>query len=114
MKKIIISEKKEQFLFEYFINENAVFTGDKKELVKNFLTTYFKPADSEKENDFGVFTTDSKDKLVVKLDSLKQPTEKTMTLEQLHQLLQYRYQNILSDKKERDSLLWEIILEWYK
>lgn len=113
MKKIIISKNKEKVLFEHIINEDAQFMGNKEDLVKSFLNNYFKQGDVEHENGFGVFTNDSKDKVVVKLDSLKQPTDKTLSYEDLHDLLVYRFKNILTDKEERDKFLWDVLDSWY-
>ena len=109
MKKIIISEKAEKLLFEYLLNENYDLSS-KIELVKNYLDKNYIKADTDvlnKDNDM------EKQYYVIMLDTNKQPSKHVLTLKQLFEKLQYKYQRILTDKNERDKFLWQIVNDWY-
>ena len=109
MKKIIINESVERKLFEALINESLGYSN-KVAIIKNYLDSNFIKADVEQLNKDGDL---EKTKLVIMLDSQKQPTEHRLTLEQLYYKLQYKFQNILSDKKERNIFIWNTINDWY-
>ena len=109
MKKIIINESIERKLFEALINESLGYSN-KVAIIKNYLDSNFIKADIEQLNKDGDL---EKTKLVIMLDSQKQPTEHRLTLEQLYYKLQYKFKNILSDKKERTMFIWNTINDWY-
>ena len=109
MKKIIINESTEKKLFESLINESLGYSN-KVTIIKNYLDNNFIKADIEQLNKEGDL---EKTKLVIMLDSQKQPTEHRLTLEQLYYKLQYKFKNILSDKKERNIFIWNTINDWY-
>ena len=109
MKKIIINESIERKLFEALINESLGYSN-KVAIIKNYLDSNFIKADIEQLNKDGDL---EKTKLVIMLDSQKQPTEHRLTLEQLYYKLQYKFKNILSDKKERNIFIWNTINDWY-
>ena len=109
MKKIIINESIERKLFEALINESLGYSN-KVAIIKNYLDSNFIKADIEQLNKDGDL---EKTKLVIMLDSQKQPTEHRLTLEQLYYKLQYKFKNILSDKKERNMFIWNTINDWY-
>ena len=109
MKTIIINEKIEKKLFETLINESLGYSN-KVAVIKSYLDNNFIKADYEQLNKDGDL---EKQLLVIMLDSQKQPTEHRLTLEQLYYKLQYKFQNILSDKKERNIFIWNTINDWY-
>lgn len=109
MKTIIINEKIEKKLFETLINESLGYSN-KVAAIKSYLDNNFIKADYEQLNKDGDL---EKQLLVIMLDSQKQPTEHRLTLEQLYYKLQYKFQNILSDKKERNIFIWNTINDWY-
>lgn len=109
MKTIIINEKIEKKLFETLINESLGYSS-KVAIIKNYLDNNFIKADFEQLNKEGDL---EKQQLVIMLDSQKQPTEHRLSLEQLYYKLQYKFQRILSNKKERNVFIWNTINDWY-
>lgn len=108
MKKIIVNEEKQKILLDLIINESITYS-DKVNIVKKYLDSSYikKNVQSIKNGDI------QNNKMVVMLDNNGQPTEYVLTLEQLYFKLQYKYQRILSDKQERNKLLWSIVNDWY-
>lgn len=109
MKKIIISEKAEKILFEYLLNENYDIS-DKVSLVKKYLDSKYIKADKDvydKNND------SISQMLVIMKDTKGMPSKQIMTLEQLYEKLKFKYQNILTDKIERNKFLWQIVNDWF-
>lgn len=109
MKKIIISEKAEKILFEYLLNENYDIS-DKVSLVKKYLDSKYIKADKDvydKNND------SVSQMLVIMKDTKGMPSKQIMTLEQLYEKLKFKYQNILTDKIERNKFLWQIVNDWF-
>ena len=109
MKTIIINEKIEKKLFETLIYESLGYSS-KVAIIKNYLDNNFIKADFEQLNKEGDL---EKQQLVIMLDSQKQPTEHRLSLEQLYYKLQYKFQRILSNKKERNVFIWNTINDWY-
>ena len=109
MKTIIINEKIDKKLFETLINESLGYSS-KVAIIKNYLDNNFIKADFEQLNKEGDL---EKQQLVIMLDSQKQPTEHRLSLEQLYYKLQYKFQRILSNKKERNVFIWNTINDWY-
>lgn len=109
MKTIIINEKTEKKLFEMLMNEGFGYSG-KVAIIKKYLDTHFIKADIEQLNNEGDM---EKQPIVIMLDSKMQPTEHRMTLEQLYYKIQYKYQNIISNKEERNKFIWNTINDWF-
>lgn len=107
MKKIIIKEDKERKLLETLLNEKA--TSNKVSIVVDFLNQNFKRADNTEMGEDGMLKSKP---IVVWVDKHKSPI-KPMTDEQLFYLLQNKFKNIYSDKKERDTFIKKIIKAWY-
>ena len=105
MKTIIINENIERKLFEMLINEGLGYSN-KVNIIKNYLDKNFIKADIEQLNDKGDL---EKQNIVIMLDSKKEPTEHRLTLEQLYYKLQYKFQNIISNKNERNQFIWNTI-----
>nr|MBP3680801.1 hypothetical protein [Clostridia bacterium] len=109
MKTIIINENIERKLFEMLINEGLGYSN-KVNIIKNYLDKNFIKADIEQLNDKGDL---EKQNIVIMLDSKKEPTEHRLTLEQLYYKLQYKFQNIISNKNERNQFIWNTINDWF-
>jgi hypothetical protein len=109
MKTIIINEKTEKKLFEMLMNEGFGYSS-KVAIIKKYLDTHFVKADIEQLNKEGDM---EKKPLVIMLDSKMQPTENRLTLEQLYYKIQYKYQNIISNKEERNKFIWNTINDWF-
>lgn len=107
MKKIILSENKEQKLFQNLLNEKASL--DKVSIITNFLDRNFKRADTTEMDENGMVNSKP---IVVWIDKHQNPV-KMMTDVQLFYLLQEKYKNIIADKKERDTFLKKLIKAWY-
>lgn len=84
--------------------------SNKVYIIKKYLDSNFIKADIEELNDKGDL---EKKPLVIMLDSKMQPTENRMTLEQLYYKVQYKYQNIIQNKKERNKFIWNVINDWF-
>ena len=111
MKKIFITEKSEQTLLKYLINEEITYLGDKEDIIMKWLSNRYLPMESETHNELGEPTIN---KVVSVLDSKKQPTQKMISLKMVYFRLQAEFSKILQDKKERDNFLWQTLNKWYK
>jgi hypothetical protein len=109
MKTIIITENGEKMLIEYLLNENYDIT-DKVSLVVKYLDSNFFKADKDVLDKNYNITSKA---LVIVKDSKGQPSKTLLTLEQLFQKIQYQYQNIITNKEERDKFLWQLINDWF-
>jgi hypothetical protein len=110
MKKIIISEKAEQLLYNMILKEEKTYLGDKENIVRQWLNDHFKPMENETYDDMGLPKIE---KIVSILDTKKQITQKLITLERVFFMLQTQFKKILNDKKDRDEFLWETLNKWY-
>ena len=106
--KIILSTRGEKILTESILNEISDFS--KEGSVISYLDSHYVRADIDKPNEFGELT---KQPMVVALDSRKQPSEITLTLDQLFERLQFKFQKIIGDTSERDAFLHQVIDDWY-
>lgn len=111
MKKIIISEKSEQMLLNYLLNEEVTYLGDKEDIIIKWLNERYLPMETETPNDMG---DPQINKVVSVLDSKRQPTQKIISLKMVYFRLQAEFSKILQDKKERDNFLWQTLNKWYK
>lgn len=109
-KKIILSEKKEQKLFENIINEEVTYLGDKEELVKKWLSQHFKPMEIQTVDELSL---PKKDKAVCVLDAYGQLSNTLKTLDDVFYILQTKFKKILSNTKDRDNFLWSTLNNWY-
>lgn len=96
-------------LFEYLLNENYDIS-DKVSLVSKYLDSNYIKADRDMLDK----NYDSVPQmLVIMKDSKGQPSKHVFTLEQLFHKIQYKYQNIITDKEERDKFLWQLTNDWF-
>jgi uncharacterized protein (DUF111 family) len=110
MKKIIISEDKEHLLYEEaMLEEMFGGWGDKVKSIKDYLDKNFARAAAT------MFGEDGKPQIkqvVAWLDDYKQVV-KTLTEVQLFYIIQDQFKKIISDKKERDKFLIQVLKDWY-
>lgn len=99
--KITLSENGLNILKQRIIKESY---SDKIEIVKQYLDRNFMRATFEKDGEnVGVF---------VKLSN-GVPTEKSMWKQDVLDILDSRFNNIIKDKKERDGFLNQVLNDWY-
>ena len=110
MKKIIINENAEKKIVELLLNESMGY-ANKVKIIKNFLDANFFKADYDEFNSEECKNLSSP--LVIPKNTKKGASEKSFTLEQLYYMLQYKYQNIISNKEERNKFIWNVINDWY-
>lgn len=108
MKKVIITEEANRNLIKRILRE-ADYSA-KVDIVKKFLDKNFARGAYSKKNDDGTLQDSD---IVVQLDSRHQPTKTILTDVQLFYIVQNKFKNILSDKKERDGFLKRVIKDWY-
>jgi hypothetical protein len=102
MKKIKLSENGYNIINKRIIEESY---SDKVELVKNYLNNNFMRATFEKDGEnVGIF---------VKLSN-HLPTEKSYWKQDILDILDKEFNDLISDKKERDGLLNQIVNDWYE
>lgn len=110
MRKIYINEKQEIHLFNNLLNEEAIYLGDKEDMVINWLDSKFKPMDIQGQDDLLLPTVKHG---VNVLDAWGQMTDQQKSLEDLFFILQKKFQTILSDNNERDVFLRNCIKKWF-
>ena len=110
MKKIIISEKQEKYLYNSLVNEEVSYLGDKEEVVIKWLDDHFKAMENEISDDMGLPKIE---KVVSILDTNKQLTKKLIPIERVYYMMQTQFKNILHDKKDRNQFLWDTLKKWY-
>ena len=110
MKKIIITEDKEYLLYEEaMLEEMFGGWGEKVKSIKDYLDKNFARAAAT------IFGADGKPQVkqvVAWLDEYKQIV-KTLTEVQLFYIIQDQFKKILSDKKERDKFIIQVLKDWY-
>lgn len=110
MKKIIISEDKEHLLYEEaMLEEMFGGWGDKVKSIKDYLDKNFARAAATM---FGEDGKPQVKQVVAWLDDYKQVV-KTLTEVQLFYIIQDQFKKIISDKKERDKFLIQVLKDWY-
>lgn len=101
MKKVILSENGFNKINHTIIEESY---DDKIELVKKYLDDNFMRATFEKNGEnIGIF---------VKLNN-HLPTEKSYWKQDVLDILNKEFNKIITDKKERDGFLSQLIDDWY-
>lgn len=110
-KRIILTCKQEDLLFEHFINEETVYLGDKEELVKKWLSQHFKPMEAQDTDELSIPKIT---KAVAVLDAYGNISNKLKSMSDVFYILQAKFKNILQDKKDRDDFLKDVLNKWYK
>ena len=101
MKTIILSENGFDRINKSIIEESY---GDKVEIVKKYLDNNFMRATFEKDGEnVGIF---------VKLSN-HLPTEKSYWKQDVLDILDREFYKIITDKKERDGFLSQLLDDWY-
>ena len=101
MKTIILSENGFNKISNAIIEESY---SDKVELVKKYLDDNFMIKTFEKDGEFvGIF---------VKLSN-HLPTEKSYWKQDVLDILDKEFNNTVTDKKERDGFLIQLLDDWY-
>ncbi len=101
MKKITLSENGLKRMSDAIIKESYC---DKVDMVKKYLDGNFMRATLEKDGDnVGVFV-----KMVNNL-----PTKKSYWKQDVLDILDKEFNNMISDKKERDGFLNQLLDDWY-
>jgi hypothetical protein len=101
MKRFILSKCGLNTLKENIIKESY---GDKVEIVKKYLDDNFMRASFEKDGEnVGIF---------VKLNN-HLPTEKSLWKQDVLDILDNEFNNIITDKKGRDGFLNQVLNDWY-
>jgi hypothetical protein len=108
-KTFIITEEKEQNIISEILEEAFYPTSDKVLLIKNYLDKNFAKQELDSLDDNGY---PKKEKTVVMLSKDKQPL-KTLRMKELLMLLDDKFNNMVSDDKDRKKFLKQVITDWY-
>ena len=101
MRKFILSENGFELIKGKILRESY---SDKIDLVKRFLDKNFMRASTQKDGkDVGIF---------VKLNG-NIPTDESLWKQDVLDILDDEFNNIISDKKERDGFLSQLVDDWY-
>ena len=104
MKTFILSEEQ---LRKNILRESY---SDKAIMIKNFLDSNFMRATFTKTGDDGLKKNVG---IFVQLDSNRLPTDTQLTAETVFDIVQNKFNNILTDKKERDRFIIQVMKDWY-
>ena len=101
MRRFILSENGLELIKGKLLRESY---SDKIDLVKRFLDKNFMRASTQKDGkDVGIF---------VKLNG-NIPTDESLWKQDVLDILDDEFNNIISDKKERDGFLSQLVDDWY-
>lgn len=101
MRKFILSENGLNLVKGKILSESY---SDKIDLVKRFLDKNFMRASTEKDGkEVGIF---------VKLNG-NIPSDKSLWKQDVLDILDDEFNNIISDKKERDAFMSQLVDDWY-
>lgn len=101
MRRFILSENGLELIKGKILRESY---SDKIDLVKRFLDKNFMRASTQKDcKDVGIF---------VKLNG-NIPTDESLWKQDVLDILDDEFNNIISDKKERDGFLSQLVDDWY-
>ena len=104
-KTIIITEEMENDLIKFILSEEYIYPDpDKVLIVKNYLDSNFTPTTIPDVNDNGM---PSKVKAVVTKNG-----SNTMSLQDLFYMVQEKFKNLVSNQKNRDKFLKQVINDW--
>lgn len=110
MKRIIITESQKDELFRRLIREEEMYMiPNQIIMIKKYLDDNFIKATVNSVNDDGKPYTKE---MVILVDKNKKPL-KYMSDKDAFYLIQDEFKNIIQDKKERDKLLKDILIQWY-
>ena len=84
--------------------------SDKVIMIKNFLDSNFMRATFTKNGDDGLKKNVG---VFVQLDSNRLPTDTQLTADSVFDIVQNKYNKILTDKNERDRFIIRVIKDWY-
>ena len=107
MKRFILSEKGVKTLKGKMLEESY---SDKVDLVKKFLDGNFMRANFERKGDDGTIRNIG---VFIQLNPNKLPTDYSLGIGDVFDMVQDKFSNILSDRKERDEFLMQAIKDWY-
>lgn len=109
MKTFILSEKAFKGIKKTIMNESY---GDKVTLVKKFLDDNFMRASIEQAAPNG---TRKSIGIFVQLNDKHLPTESSMWFDDVIDMLnsENNFMNIISNEKERDGFLRQVVRDWY-
>ena len=101
MRRFILSENGLELIKGKILSESY---SDKIDLVKRFLDKNFMRASTQKDGkDVGIF---------VKING-NIPTDESLWKQDVLDILDDEFNNIISDKKERDGFLSQLVDDWY-
>ena len=101
MRRFILSENGLELIKGKILRESY---SDKIDLVKRFLDKNFMRASTQKDGkDVGIF---------VKING-NIPTDESLWKQDVLDILDDEFNNIISDKKERDGFLSQLVDDWY-
>lgn len=101
MRRFILSENGLELIKGKILRESY---SDKIDLVKRFLDRNFMRASTQKDGkDVGIF---------VKING-NIPTDESLWKQDVLDILDDEFNNIISDKKERDGFLSQLVDDWY-
>ena len=104
-KTIIITEEMENDLIKFILSEEYIYPDpDKVLIVKNYLDSNFTPTTIPDVNDNGM---PSNVKAVVTKNG-----SNTMSLQDLFYMVQEKFKNLVSNQKNRDKFLKQVINDW--
>ena len=102
MRRFILSENGLELIKGKILSESY---SDKIDLVKRFLDKNFMRASTQKDGkDVGIF---------VKLNG-NIPTDESLWKQDVLDILDDEFNNIISDRKERNSFLSQLLDDWYR
>jgi hypothetical protein len=102
MKTVILSENGLNKINEEILKESY---DDKIEIVKRYLNNHFMRATLEKDgNDVDIY---------IKTIN-KKPTQKSYWRQDVLDILDKEFNDLITDKKERDGLFNQIVINWYE
>ncbi len=107
MRTFILTEDKVNKLKREMIRESF---GDKVVLVKNFLDSNFMRATLTQNDDNGLKKNVG---VFIQLGPNRLPTDTRLDRESVLDIVQNKFNKILTDKKERDRFLLQVIDDWY-
>ena len=108
MKQIVLTEKQERALISHLLTEDAHWE-DKENAVENWLSTKYKAIDIESKDNMGL---PKKDRAAAVLDSNGLVSKTIISRTKVFYALQAQFKQILSDEKERNEFLWEVLNNW--
>lgn len=107
MRNIIINNRGKMIFENELIKENY---SDKVSLVKKFLDSNFMRAKLEKTNDKG---TNVGIGVFVQLDSNHLPSKKSLYIQDVLDILDTNFKDIINDEESKKKFLTQVIKDWY-